>query len=440
MRWCVIAIAWSISEHANWRGGLGGTVTFDKKGEARDTFLPQFMGMTDARVMPYKNSLRKFGPAVSATLCVAAFASCGKPPIQPVINFAAAVAYTTGGNTPISAAAADFDGDGKMDLAVANQGTANVAILRGNGDGTFATAVTYALNANGSAPVALAVGDFNRDGKPDLAVLNTTSGASVPTLTILLNNGDGTFGAPVNITTPASGQSMTVGDLNGDGNVDIWIGAPGNSFLLLGKGDGTFAAPVSYATSPSGTGGGMGVAMGDVNNDGKVDLIASNYLPNDVGVLLNNGDDTFGAPSTVPVTKTPAGLAMADFDHDGNLDMVVTNYTYNTATIRYGAGDGTFARNTSVAAGSLPVAVATADFDQSGNLGLAFANFGGDGVTFVGGLAGGNFGETYDFVTGSSKYVSPKVSSVVAADFNGDGRPRYCRSEFRREYGGDFDQ
>jgi|HubBroStandDraft_2_1064218.scaffolds.fasta_scaffold125608_1 hypothetical protein len=364
-------------------------------------------------------------PLACGTLlvCVASLVSCSKMLAPPAIGFEAPVAYTTGGTIPISAQAADFDGDGKMDLAVANQGSGNVAILRGNGDGTLQTAVTYALNSNGSFPVALAVGDFNRDRKPDIAVLNASSGASVPTVTILLNQGDGTFGTPHNITTPASGQSIAVGDLNGDGDVDLWIGAPGKSFLMLGNGDGTFEAPVAYATSPSGTGGGMGVAMGDLNNDGKLDLTASNFLPGTVGVLLNTGNDTFSMPSTVPVLNTPAGMALVDFDRDGNLDIIVTNYNFNSATILFGAGDGTFVRKTFAAAGSLPIAVAVADFDGSGNLSLAFADYGGDGITYVSGLPGGNIDLTYDFPTGSSKFVSPKVSSVVAADFNGDGLP-----------------
>jgi FG-GAP-like repeat/FG-GAP repeat len=356
-------------------------------------------------------------------VCLASLMNCSKMLAPPAIAFEAPVTYTTGGTVPISAQAADFDGDGKMDLAVANQGSDNVAVLRGNGDGTLQPALTYALNSNGSFPVALAVGDFNRDGKPDIAVLNASSGASVPTVTILLNKGDGTFAPPHNITIPASGQSMAVGDLNGDGDVDLWIGAPGKSFLMLGNGDGTFEAPMSYSTSPNGMGGAMGVAMGDLNNDGKLDLTASNFLSRNVGVLLNTGNDTFSAPSTVPVLSNPAGMTLVDFDHDGNLDIIVTSYNFNSATIAFGAGDGTFGRQIFVAAGTLPIALAAADFDGSGNLALAFANYGGDGITYVAGLPGGTIGETYDFPTGSSKFVSPKVSSVVAADFNGDGLP-----------------
>ncbi|MGC1382687.1 MAG: VCBS repeat-containing protein [Candidatus Acidiferrales bacterium] len=373
-----------------------------------------------------ENTARKFASAALVGCmagCIAMFPSCSKTAATPSIDFAAPVAYTTGGTTPVWAAAADFNGDGKMDLAVANQGSFNVAILFGNGDGTFQTPVTYPVNSNGSHPVALEVGDFDGDGKPDIVVVNASSGASVPSIAILLNKGDGTFGAPILTTTPANGQSITTGDLNSDGNVDIWVGAPGQSFLMLGNGDGTFGAPVPYMTSPTGTGGGLGVAIGDVNNDGKPDLTASNYLPSNVGVLLNGGNNEFSDLYTVPVQNSPAGMALVDFDHDGNLDMVVTNFLTNTATIRFGAGDGTFQKHTFAYAGSGPVAVAVADFDRSGNYSLAFADYNGDGVEYVAGGPGGSVVDNYDFPTGSSKYIAPQVSSVVAADFNGDGRP-----------------
>lgn len=371
-----------------------------------------------------RKSLQRFASPIFAggllALSMLALASCQKPLPPAEVVFAPPVPYMTGGLNPVAIQAADFNGDGKMDLAIANRGSATVAILFGNGDGTFQAAVTYTLNANGSMPVAIAAADFNGDGKPDVVAVNASSGASVPGITILLNHGDGTFDSPVTITTPSSGQSIAVGDLNADGFLDLWIGAPGSSFVMFGNGNGTFQTAVSYATSPSGTGGGMGVAIGDVNNDGKPDLAATNNLQNTVGILLNTGNGQFSGLSTVSTQAGPAAMAFADFDHDGNLDMVVTNSSFNTAVIWYGAGDGTFQRQTFAYAGSGPVAVAVADFNENGTEDLVFANFAGDGVTYLGNAGSG---ATYDFPTGSSKFVSPKPSGVVAVDFNGDGRP-----------------
>jgi FG-GAP-like repeat/FG-GAP repeat len=371
-----------------------------------------------------RKTLRRLASPIFAggllALSMLALASCQKPLPPAEVAFAPPVPYMTGGLNPVAIQAADFNGDGKMDLAIANRGSATVAILFGNGDGTFQDAVTYTLNANGSMPVAIAAADFNGDGKPDIVAVNASSGASVPSITILLNHGDGTFDSPVTITTPSSGQSVAVGDLNADGFLDLWIGAPGSSFVMLGNGNGTFQTPVSYATSPSGTGGGMGVAIGDVNNDGKPDLAATNNLQNTVGILLNTGNGQFSGLTTVSTQAGPAGMAFVDFDHDGNLDMVVTNSFFNTAVIWYGAGNGTFQRQTFAYAGSGPVAVAIADFNGNGTEDLVFADFNGDGVTYLGDAGSG---ATYDFPTGSSKFVSPKPSGVVAVDLNGDGRP-----------------
>jgi hypothetical protein len=190
---------------------------------------------------------------------------------------------------------------------------------------------------------------------------------------------------------------------------------------MLGKGDGTFQAVTMYATTPSGSGGAMGVAIGDVNNDGKPDLLASNFSQNTVGILLNTGNGQFSNLSTVVTQGGPTAIVLADLNQDGNLDMVVANLSFNTATVRYGAGDGTFANHLFTSAGSGPASVALADFGGSGFLSATFANSNGNGVTIVAGAADGAFADTYNFVT--SKNIAPKPWYAVAADFNGDGKP-----------------
>jgi hypothetical protein len=114
--------------------------------------------------------------------------------------------------------------------------------LLGSGNGTFQTAIPHFSERWCSSPVALAVADFNGDGKPDLVVVNPSAAGRNSSISILLNNGDGTFGTASNIATPANGQSIAVGDLNDDAFPDLWISASPQSFVMLGKGDGTFQA------------------------------------------------------------------------------------------------------------------------------------------------------------------------------------------------------
>jgi FG-GAP-like repeat len=192
--------------------------------------------------------------------------------------FLPVVTYGSGGTGASSVAVADVNGDGKPDLVVANicasstdcsKGT--VAVLLGNGDGTFQTAVTYGSGGQGASSVA--VGDLNGDGKPDLAVANGGS----PQVGVLLGNGDGTF-QPVQ-TYPSGGFDIAIADVNGDGKLDLLIvncgpcgSGEGVAGVLLGNGDGTFE-PVRTMSLPRYYPGAMAVA--DVNGDGKPDLVIS---------------------------------------------------------------------------------------------------------------------------------------------------------------------
>jgi len=159
---------------------------------------------------------------------------------QCPLSFAAAVNYAVG-NVPTSVAVGDFNADGRPDLAVANAGSNNVSILLGNGGGggTFQAAVNYSV---GSGPRSVAVGDFNADGQPDLAVANFDN------VSILLGNANGTFQAAVNYFAGVLLSSVAVGDFNADGWTDLAVTSAnylGGVLILLGNGNGTFRAPVS---------------------------------------------------------------------------------------------------------------------------------------------------------------------------------------------------
>jgi hypothetical protein len=248
---------------------------------------------------------------------------------------------------PASVAVGDFNGDGIPDLVVVNRGLPDrlentVSVLLGNGDGTFQSAQNFAV---GSYPQSVAVGDFNGDGHLDLTVANANDG----TVSILLGNGDGTFQAAQNYAVGSNPLSVAIGDFNGDGFADLAIANQGtyrNNYtgssvsILLGNGDGTFQAPQSYAIgcAPS------LVAVGDVNNDGHLDVVVANsniytYLDGKVSVLLGNGDGTFLAPQSYAVGSGTSSLAGGDFNRDGFPDLAVTSSWSSTLTILINTGD-----------------------------------------------------------------------------------------------------
>ena len=191
---------------------------------------------------------------------------------------------TSPGAGPVSVIAADVNGDGKPDLVTANAGDGTVSVLVNNGDGSFAPPVSYAA---GSDPVAVAVGDLNGDGFPDLAVADS-AGNSVQ---VLLNNGDGTLASPVAIADGTGPVAVVLADVNGDGHLDIVVADGGDSkvAVLTGAGDGTFATPVFYDT---GSNPGW-VAAHDLSGDGRLDLVTANYSDGSVSVFANTVGGNF---------------------------------------------------------------------------------------------------------------------------------------------------
>jgi hypothetical protein len=267
-------------------------------------------------------------------------------------------------------AVGDFNGDGILDMALANFGSNSVTILLGDWAGNFTA--TASSPATGDSPIAIAAGDFNGDGNLDLAVANYGDG----TVTILLGDGKGNFTATA--TSPATGvnpASIVTADFNGDGIPDLATANYGsnNVTVLLGKGDGTFtptsASPATGLEPNS-------IVVADLNSDGKPDLAIANFKSKSVTVLLGNGDGAFAVAQSPATGNGPYSIAVADFDGDGIPDLVTANYDDNTATMLRGSGSGSFtASPVTVPTDQYPIAVAIGDFNGDGRPDFAVANY-----------------------------------------------------------------
>jgi hypothetical protein len=254
----------------------------------------------------------------------------------PSGGFGPQIPYSTPGGQ-VAVAVGDFNGDGKPDLAVANGGrrSPTVSVLLGNGDGTFQTAVTYPV---GRKSADVAIGDFNGDGNLDLAVVDRAG-----PVTILLGKGDGTFTAGKSIAL--KGGFVAVADLNGDGKTDLIVGSIARASILLGNGDGTFQAPMHYHVRK----GAKAFALADLNGDGNLDLVAAGRGPHGdptgnsgYSILLGNGDGTF-QPAVHNKLPFPTGaLMVADFDGDGKPDLAMANGELGAVWVLIGDGTGKF--------------------------------------------------------------------------------------------------
>jgi hypothetical protein len=324
---------------------------------------------------------------------------CNTPSFAGATNFAA-------GSGAYFVAVADFNADGRLDLAIANSGSTSVSILLGSGTGSFSATTNFTA---GTGPRFVAVRDFNGDGKLDLAVAN--GGAS--DVSILLGAGDGSFGAATNFAVGPNPESLAVGDFNGDSKLDLAVANAGsnNVSILLGTGTGSFGAATNFAVGS----GPISVVVGDFDSDGKLDLAVANSPPGVVSILLGTGTGSFGAATNFAVGTGPRFAAVADFNGDGQLDLAVANQSIPTISILLGTGTGSFSVASNFAAGSGPEAVAVADFNGDGKLDVAINNPGGS-VSVLLGNGAGSLGSTINFAVGAA----PR--SVAIGDFNGDGK------------------
>lgn len=342
---------------------------------------------------------------------------------DPVVVYDAAV-WTGSGSGSMTTA--DFNVDGHPDLVVVDSPSRSVSVVLNNGDGTFSPpqkTVSSVLDV-----YAVASGDFDGDGLPDIAAgsdLASFTGALLPDLTIMLGNGDGTFRLADTYQTGVFPQQIAVTDFDLDGRLDLGVvGGAGDVTVLLGAGDGTFrpgptaragrgttsiaaadlngdghpnlavadgffrlprldegtvwvllwdparrslspAADYAVAAVPE------QVAAGDLNHDGRVDLVTANAGAGEISVLVNTGSDF--SPRAFPIGEGGAGAAIADFDGDGNPDLAVGRSVADQVSVLAGTGTGAFGRASDFAAPGGPQAMAIDDYDGDGRLDIAAA-------------------------------------------------------------------
>jgi hypothetical protein len=269
---------------------------------------------------------------------------------------------------------------------------------------------TRDANAVPEFATSLAIGDFNRDGRLDIAVASAPGTAS--DIGIFLGNGDGTFHSPVYYSGGPNPGSLAAADFRGNGLLDIAAAGASGIDILLGNGDGTFQAPTQYSV-PNPT---TFVAVGDFNNDHKLDLVFISF--GTIGVMFGNGDGTFQSPIYFSPPHTPSSLGVGDFNHDGKLDLAIGEQFGGTSQVQIylGDGNGNFQLGETYAVGVSPTSIAVADLRKNGKLDLAVA-CSGTGAIFV--LLGNGNGTFQQAVS----YTGPGFAYWVAvADLNGDGK------------------
>ncbi len=348
-----------------------------------------------------------FSGFVAGTAARIGYATAPVPPEAKV--FDTKVDYLVG-LSPYGLVAADFDNDGDIDLATGvtvgqGDGRGWVSVLRNNGLGTFTVTDTVVVGDD----LSLAAADLNGNGSVDLTVAD----ASTNRVYILLNSGQGKFVVADNFASGGvSARGHCAADLDGDGDIDLAVPnfSSGNLAIFKNNGDASFEPPVIHSV---GSGPHTAIA-GDVDKDGDLDLLVSNCLSGTVSVLLNTGNGAFSSRVDYGVGTNPQRLSLADFDNDGILDLAVPNAGGSYLSVLKGKGDGTFQAKVDWPGGH-PISAVPADFDLDGNIDIAVANFGNNNVSLFRGKGDLTFHPHETFPTGNGPIWT------VAADFDKDG-------------------
>ena len=352
-------------------------------------------------------------------------------------SFGSPTVYGTG-NSPVSLMAGDFYGSGKIDLMTFDDGDAGLSLLQNIGGGHFQAApVTHSSNATG-----IVAGDFNRDGKQDVAVVNTPN-CKAPckgTVTVFPGTGSNYFNPGKTYPIGMHGAAIAAGDLNHDGILDLVVvnsiaGDAADTSVLLGKADGTFQPARNYTLGSLS----HDVVLADMNKDGNLDLVTAG------GVALGKGDGTFAAPKPFPGFSFDPTLhfAVADVNGDGKLDVVLVdsgsdpNDCTNQFQVLLGDGKGGFTTGQNIfnEGGNTVTSIALARLRAGGAYDIVYSYWGGCGaqaggeiLSGAGGYIGdghgtGTFTNTFGAIGGEAFSDLIVTGPVVVADFNGDGKP-----------------
>jgi len=317
-------------------------------------------------------------------------------------------------NAAVAAVVADFDGDGRPDIAVADYGEIATHIYLNGGGGAFTEAPPLHDDGN---PTSLAVGDVNKDGRPDLI---TGSDGQFTQITVAFNEGGGTFGQPFTYGVGAPVRCVRVADLNGDGWPDIVALGPGPAIIIkYGAGPGSFFAPTSIPLPANGSGGVGGLAIADMNGDGQPDIVAATSAGD--AVLLSTGGGAFRTLGPFRTGFDPVNVLADDVNGDGNPDVVTSDSIDPSSALSglftsLGRGDGSLRSISIIPVGSNPLGVAAGDLDGDGRPDLAVPDA-ADGHVHI--LHNDGDGE---FTAGPIVGQNIRGSAVAVADFNGDGR------------------